>query len=72
MSYGLFAAATLVIALSSRNLDSFERYAFNAFPLVIAAALVVRNRRLETLVFTAMGAAMCLYGLVAALGVYVP
>ena len=65
VSYGLFAAATLVVALSSRNLDSFERYAFNAFPLVIAAALVVRNRRLETLVFTAMGAAMCLYGFVA-------
>ena len=72
VSYGLFAAATLVIALSSRNLDSFERYAFNAFPLVIAAALVVRNRRLETLVFTAMGAAMCLYGFLAALAVYVP
>jgi len=72
VSYGLFAAATVVIALSSRNLDSFERYAFNAFPLVIGAALIVRNRRLETLVFTAMGAAMCLYGVVAALGVYVP
>ena len=46
--------------------------AFNAFPLVIAAALVVRNRRLETLVFAAMGAAMCLYGFLAALAVYVP
>ena len=72
VSYGLFAAATVVIALSSRNLDSFERYAFNAFPLIIAAALIVRERRLETLVFTAMGTAMCLYGLVAAFGVYVP
>jgi Mannosyltransferase (PIG-V) len=72
VSYGLFATATVVIALSSRNLDSFERYAFSAFPLVIAAALIVRNRRVETLVFTAMGAAMCLYTVVAALGVYVP
>ena len=72
MSYGLFAVATVVIALSSRNLDSFERYAFNAFPLIIAAALIVRERRVETLVFTAMGTAMCLYGLVAAFGVYVP
>jgi Mannosyltransferase (PIG-V) len=72
VSYGLFAAATVVIALSSRNLDSFERYAFNAFPLLIAAALIVRSRRFETLVFTAMGAAMCLYAMVAALGVYVP
>lgn len=72
VSYGLFAAATVVIALSSENLDSFERYAFGAFPLLIAAALVVRKPRTETLVFTAMGAAMCLYGIVAALGVYVP
>ena len=46
--------------------------AFNAFPLVIAAALVVRERRLETLVFTAMGTAMCLYTVVAVFGVYVP
>jgi Mannosyltransferase (PIG-V) len=72
VSYGVFAAATIVISLSSENLDSFERYAFNAFPLVIAAAIVVRRPKLETLVFTAMGAAMCLYGIVAALGVYVP
>ena len=72
ISYGLFAAATIVVALSSENLDSFERYAFNAFPLLIAAALLVRRPRTETLVFTAMGAAMVLYGVVAALGVYVP
>jgi hypothetical protein len=72
VSYGVFAAATIVISLSSENLDSFERYAFNAFPLVISAAIVVRRPKLETLVFTAMGAAMCLYGIVAALGVYVP
>jgi hypothetical protein len=72
VSYGVFAAATIVISLSSENLDSFERYAFSAFPLVIAAAMVVRKPKLETLVFTAVGAAMCLYGIVAALGVYVP
>jgi hypothetical protein len=72
VSYGLFAVATIVISLSSENLDSFERYAFSAFPLVIAAAMIVRKPKTETLVFTAMGAAMCLYGIVAALGVYVP
>jgi Mannosyltransferase (PIG-V) len=72
VSYGLFAAATVVIALSSENLDSFERYAFSAFPLLIAAAIIVRSPRLETLVFPAVGAEMCLYGTVAALGVYVP
>jgi hypothetical protein len=70
--YGAFATAVVLVALSGTNLDSFERYAFSAFPLLIAAALIVRNRRVETLVFTVMGAAMCLYGVVAALGVYVP
>lgn len=72
VSYGLYATVTIVVALSSRNLDSFERYAFNAFPVLIAAALVVPNRRAETLVFTASGAAMCVYTLLASLGVYVP
>jgi hypothetical protein len=72
LSYGLFAGAIVLVALSSRKLDSFERYAFGAFPLVIAAAQVVRTRRVETLVFAAAGGAICLYTTVAMLGVYLP
>ncbi|HEY7104984.1 MAG TPA: hypothetical protein VH986_01130, partial [Acidimicrobiia bacterium] len=72
VSYGVFAAAVVVLALSAEKLDSFERYAFAAFPLLIAAAMLVRGRKLETLVFTVSGAAMCLYTTVALLGVYLP
>ena len=72
VSYGAFAGAVVIVALSSRKLDSFERYAFAAFPLVIAAGMLVRNRKLETLVFTLSGAAMCLYTTLAMLGVYLP
>ncbi|MEX1006529.1 MAG: mannosyltransferase family protein [Acidimicrobiia bacterium] len=71
-SYGLFSAATVIIALSSHNLDSFERYAFNAFPLIIVVAMIFHTRRQETLAFTAAGALMLLYGTLAALSLYVP
>ena len=37
-SYALFSMAVLVVSLSSSNLDSFERYALGAFPLVVAAS----------------------------------
>jgi hypothetical protein len=72
VSYGAFAAAIVALALSAEKLDSFERYAFAAFPLVIAAGMLVRNRKLETLVFTLSGAAMTLYTTLAMLGVYLP
>ena len=39
--YTLFAAAVLAVAVSGANLDSFERYALSAFPLSIAAALLL-------------------------------
>ena len=35
VSYGAFALCVVVVALSGSNLDSFERYALSAFPLVI-------------------------------------
>jgi hypothetical protein len=72
ISYGVFAGAVVVLALSAEKLDSFERYAFVAFPLLIAAAMLVRDRKVETLVFTVSGAAMCLYTALALLGVYLP
>ena len=39
--YTLFAAGVLATAVAGSNLDSFERYALSAFPLSIAAALVL-------------------------------
>ena len=42
--YTLFSAAVLATAVSGANLDSFERYALGAFPLSIAAALLLTRR----------------------------
>ena len=53
--YTLFAAAVLAVALSGSNLDSFERYAWSAFPLSLAAALLLAEAQVERLVLTLLG-----------------
>lgn len=69
LSYGAFVGATLVLALSTERLGSFERYSFAAFPVVLALAGAVRRRE----ALYALGAASMLgYGTMALLGVYVP
>jgi Gpi18-like mannosyltransferase len=40
-SYTALTVATLVIAMGAENLNSFERYGYNAFPLAIAAGLAM-------------------------------
>ena len=50
VSYGAFAAAVLAVSLTSSNLDSFERYALGAFPLVIAASTLTARRSVEMVV----------------------
>ena len=42
-SYAAFAFCILAVALTASNLDSFERYALSAFPLVMAAASLYRS-----------------------------
>jgi hypothetical protein len=71
-SYALFAAAVLVVSLSSTNLDSFERYALGAFPLVVAASTATASRRVELAVLSLSGLAMAGYATLAFLGVVVP
>jgi len=71
-SYGLFALAVIVVALSGSNLDSFERYALSAFPLTIAAATLLRSSRVAMAVYVLCGAAMVGYALLAFQGAYVP
>jgi len=71
-SYALFAAAVLVVSLSSTNLDSFERYALGAFPLVIAASTCTARRRVEVVVLLVSGLAMAGYATLGFLGVVVP
>ncbi|MHB8431882.1 MAG: hypothetical protein ACYDDZ_15405 [Acidimicrobiales bacterium] len=71
-SYGFFSLAILGVAATGTNLDSFERYALSAFPLLIAAATLVRSRRIETTVLVLSASCMFGYALLAFLGAYVP
>ena len=45
--YAAFATAVLAVSLTTSNLDSFERYALGAFPLVIAASTLTARRGVE-------------------------
>ncbi len=71
-SYALFAVAVLVVSLSSTNLDSFERYALGAFPLVVAASTCTSRRSVELVVLVASAVAMTGYATLSFLGVVVP
>ncbi len=71
-SYAAFATAVLAVSLASTNLDSFERYALGAFPLVVAASTLTSSRRVELVVLVASGLAMGAYATLAFLGVVVP
>jgi hypothetical protein len=72
VSYGAFAVCVVVVALSGSNLDSFERYALSAFPLVIAGATLLRSWRIATVTYVLCGTAMALYAVLAFQGAYVP
>jgi hypothetical protein len=70
--YTLFAAAVLATAVAGSNLDSFERYALSAFPLSIAAALVLTQTQLERTVLALLSAGLAGYALLAFLNISVP
>jgi len=71
-SYSAFAGLVLVAALSADNLNSLERYALNAFPLLLTLAVVLRPGRLERLGLAVCGSGMVALTALAWLGVYVP
>jgi hypothetical protein len=70
--YTLFAAAALAVAVSGANLDSFERYALSAFPLSVAAALLLTQPQIERAVLTLLAAGLAGYALLAFLNISVP
>lgn len=72
LSYGAFAAAVLVVALTAANLDGFERYALSAFPLVLAGASLTSGPRVERVVLTLAAAGLGIYALLAFTNLYVP
>jgi hypothetical protein len=71
-SYGVYAAAVVVVNLSARNLDSFERYAMSAFPLVLAVALITDRQDVERPALAISAAGLVGYSVLGFLGVYVP
>lgn len=71
-SYGAFAAAVLLVALSAESLGSFERYGLSAFPLVIALALVLDRPTWERAALVLSGAGLVAFGTMTWLGVFVP
>lgn len=71
-SYGALAAAGIASAIVSSNLDSFERYALAAFPLVLVGSSLTASHRVERAVLVLSGTAMTLYALLAFLHAYVP
>ena len=71
-SYSAFSTVVVLAALSGTNLDSFERYALSAFPLVIAGATLTASRRVERVVLTLAAAGLAGYALLAFTNVVVP
>jgi hypothetical protein len=71
-SYTLYCAATLLLGLSAKNLDSFERYAMSSFPFLVALAIVVRKEEAERTVFVLAGAGLVGYALLNFLGISGP
>jgi hypothetical protein len=72
VSYTLYAAAVLFVALSSRNLDSLERYGLSAIPFVLAAADVVNDDTVERAVLVVSVAGLVAASVLAFTGVLVP
>jgi hypothetical protein len=72
LSYGLFAVAVVATSVTSNNLDSMERYALFAFPLVIAGAWLLRSREVARIVFVLSAVAMFGYASLAFLGLIGP
>lgn len=72
VSYGAFSAAILLVAMSSENLDSLERYALSAFPLVPAAATMTKNWVIERSVLLLSTAGLVGYATLIFLAVSIP
>lgn len=72
LSFGVFAAAMLVVALAADNLNSLERYALNAFPLVLALAVVCSTQRRERLALAVGACGLLSLATLAWMGLYVP
>jgi hypothetical protein len=72
LSFALYAGVALVVALSSRNLDSLERYGLATLPFVLAGADVIAEPGRERVVMCLTGAGLVVASVLAFTGVLVP
>ena len=72
LPYGVYAAATLCVLLATSNLDSFERYAMDAFPLVIAGGTLLERKGVERTVLVGLAVILFGYTVLASWGMVVP
>ncbi|HWS47096.1 MAG TPA: hypothetical protein VN636_14610 [Acidimicrobiia bacterium] len=72
LSFTLYAGVALAVALSSRNLDSLERYGLATIPNVLAGADLLTTEARERVVFTLAAAGLVGAALLAFTGVLVP
>ena len=73
VGYAGYATACIALALSAENLNSFERYGLNAFPIVIVAAVLTdRSRAWQRWTVAAGGTVFFALATLAFAGRYVP
>ena len=71
-SYGAYAAAMVLLAMSAQNLNSLERYGMSAFPLALTVAVLASSRSVERVVLAVLGGGLVALSSMAWLGAYVP
>jgi hypothetical protein len=71
-SYSAYAGAVLLLTLTARNLDSFERYAMSTIPFLLALASVTDRDEVDRGVLVAAAAGLTGYAVLGFLGATVP
>jgi len=71
-SYSAYAGVVLVLTLTARNLDSFERYAMSTFPFLLGLAAATGPEEVERGALVVAAAALTGYAILAFLGLSVP
>ncbi len=72
ISYGVFTACVLLTSLATENLNSLERYGLNAFPIVVALAIICHRREIGDMVRVALAGGFVALASMAWMGAYVP
>lgn len=72
VAYTAWTAATVVLALSAENIDSFERYALVAFPLAWTVATLCTQRWISIVLGCSSATLMVIYTVLAVTGTSIP